>query len=476
MNFQYAASNVFIEIYIETLTLVVSAVLLFLYYRKKINIFEVLLFGIATGGLALFVIGPTISTIYFISTVFFADEAILFIRGKTTIHPKFFLLLLLPLGSSLIIFFLATIKPDLFFYPSGKFAFFIRPLYFYFKYYLPLFAIGSKIIRNKNTLNFKAFFDAVKKVCQYSLVVAILQIIAIMVFHNTFIAQISGSKMDYMGLGGESDVTGFRVQAFFIEPKFFASFLAIAIPVFVKDKQYKTALLCLIIAILTQSQTFYINVVCAFIIFILLNRFKNVRAKILITLASIVLIFAAIAGLQGVIIDNYLEHQDNVFYKLIGDRAVARYNPADDRNKTDNMVLGLPLQSDLEFPIFMFFTDHVWLLPIGYGPGNSTFIDASYFIGQSNYERHLAGTGATSISMRWFFIIVEFGLVFFVVFFIMFTSSNKFTQIFEDNYFAYIWLCMFFSEIDIVFIMVILLYYYAKYKNQNANNLAPCKT
>ncbi len=452
------------------MALVVSIIILLFYYRKKINIFEALLFGMATNGLALFSIGPTISTIYFITTAFFFDEALLYIRGRTKIKKPFLIILLLPLFSSIAVFFMAAIKPDLFFYPTGKFNFYLRPLYFYFKFYLPLFAIGSKIVKNKDSLNFAAFFDAVKKVCRWSIVIALLQIIAITIFHSTVIAQIMGSKIDYLGLGESADVTGFRVQAFFIEPKFFASFLAVGIPLFIKDKEYKTSLLCFILAILTQSKTFYINVICALLTLVLLRKLKNVRLKILGTLASIVVIFVGIASIQNIIIDSYLEHQDNVIYKLIADRAIARYNPSDNQNKANNMVLGMPLQADLELPIFTFFTDHVWLLPTGYGPGNSTFIDANYFFGQPNYERHLAGQGATAISMRWFFMVVEFGVIFFLVFFVMFTAKRKLLSNFESNYFAYIWICMFFSEIDIIFLILILLYYYTK-KDSIKNNV-----
>ena len=48
MNFGYGATNLFVEMYVEGMCLIISGLLLYLYYAKKINIFEVIFFALAT--------------------------------------------------------------------------------------------------------------------------------------------------------------------------------------------------------------------------------------------------------------------------------------------------------------------------------------------------------------------------------------------------------------------------------------------
>lgn len=452
----YQSSNLLVEIFRESMPIVIAVALILLYRKRKINIIEVFIYSIATEAYSMISVGPTFASSLFVSTFFLIDEILHFFRNKRfNISKNYLILLLIPLLMSVIVILIAIFYKDVFYYPNNnKLPFYIKPLYFYLKTYLPYFVIGAKVLQDKETFTFKVFFEVVKKVAKFSFVVAFVQILVEFVFNNDALGELVGMQFRYLDMH-KDDFFSLRVQALFGEPKLYSAFLSLAIPIFYKDKDYKWVILSVIMGALTQSQTFWVNLLCLIIIFGILKNINFIRTKILLTLSVIVGIFIVISTTKEYLFSHYLNNQDNPIYEIVAKRAISRYGQGEIIK--ENEILGLPLQEDLEMPVFNFFSDNLWLLPFGYGPGNSTFINPKYFFGQNNYENRVAGIGANNLSMRWFFIISEFGLIAFVFYFLIMTRTNKNITTFENNYFAFVWTCLFFSQIDSFFIIVALL-------------------
>ena len=460
----FQSSNLLVEIFRESMPIVIAVSLIILYRKRKINIIEVFIYGIATEAYSMIVIGPTFSASLFVSTFFLIDEILQFFRNRGfNINKSYLILLLIPLLVSMIVMLITIFYKDVFYYPNNnKLVFYTKPIYFYLKTYLPYFAIGAKVLSDKENCSFKVFFDTLKRTAKFSFIIAFIQIFVEFVFNNDAIGELVGMQFRYLDMH-KNDFFSLRVQALFGEPKLYSAFLSLVIPVFYRDKDYKFVILSVIIGALTQSQTFWVNILCLIIIFGIFKNINFIRVKILLTLAVIVGIFLTISATKDYLFNNYLENQDNPIYEIVAKRAISRYGQGEIIK--ENEILGLPLQEDLEMPVVNFFSDNLWLLPFGYGPGNSTFINPKYFFGQNNYENHAAGIGANNLSMRWFYVVVEFGLIGFLFYFLILTRTNKNVSTFENNYFAFVWTCLFFSQIDPIFILVALLAAYGQKHN-----------
>jgi hypothetical protein len=343
--------------------------------------------------------------------------------------------------------------PDIFFYPSGKLIFYVKPIIFYLKTYLPIVCIGSRLIKEKLYLN--DFYLAIEKVSKFSLIISLLQIIAIMGINSKELGEVLGLKRPYLEQYANS-FWKLRNQAFFFEPKFYASFIAISLPIFYKNKKFFLLTASIVVGFLTMSQTFITNLIGMWLIFIVFKNVKNIRRKIIMALSVFIVFFYMILLLKDQMVNLYINNSENPVFQIFAERAFERY----DLNETgkESIVLGLPLQEDLELPIFKFLSDHPIFILTGYGPGNSTFIKPQYFYGQPNYYSHLAGIGGTNINMRWFYIIAEFGFFGFLFFFIFLLPKNQLVSLFNKNFYSYIWVCFFFSQIDIIFLITAILY------------------
>ncbi len=460
----FQSSNLLVEIFKESMPIVIAIALIILYRKRKINIIEVFIYSIATEAYSIIVIGPTFNSTLFVSTFFLIVKILHFFNNRRLdISKDYLVLLFIPLLMSLMVILITIFYRDIFYYPNNnKLPFYIKPIYFYVKTYLPYFVIGAKILEDEGVCSLKVFFEAVKKVAKFSFILALIQILTEFIFNNDAIGELVGMQFRYLDMH-KDDFFSLRVQALFGEPKLYSAFLSLVIPIFYKDKEYKFVVLSLIMGALTQSQTFWVNLLCLIIIFGIFKNIDFIRAKIWLTLSVIVAIFLTVSTTKEYLFEHYLENQDNPIYEIVAKRAISRYGQGEIIK--ENEILGLPLQEDLEMPVFNFFSDNLWLLPFGYGPGNSTFINPKYFFGQNNYENRVAGIGANNLSMRWFYIVSEFGLIGFIFFFYILTIVNQQITNFEKNYFAFVWTCLFFSQIDIFFIIVAILSAYGRKRN-----------
>jgi hypothetical protein len=460
------SSSPYVEFFRETMPLVFAVILLYLHYSKKITAMETILYAFATEAYTMLTVGPTFTAPFFVSVFFMLEQAHQLMTGKMKIQRQYLLLLALPALSNLVIFMIIQFYKDPFYYPQGKmFAFYMRPVYFYVKTYLPLFALASKIVQEKEELSFMLFSETMKKIARISVIIASIQISSQYIFKSVIIGEILGLQSRYMTTQAGSFFT-LRIQALFAEPKVFSAFLSLCVPLFVKDRQYKMAAIAIFFGILTTSQTFWINLLAGIIIFWAVGNIYSARIKILGTLGIIIGLFLLVNSSSDYFIKLYAKNQHNAFYQLVFKRSVYRYD--NEIWQKDNVVMGMPLQRDMELPVVDFLKDQPYLLLSGYGAGNSTFIPARYFFGQMNYERRLNGVGGHNLNMRWFYIFVEFGFFSLLCFFFILTQTRPGIAKFQSSYLAFIWVCFFFSQIDLFLIITALLCVYDT-KSENAD-------
>ncbi|MBW8683728.1 hypothetical protein [Chitinophaga rhizophila] len=449
------SSNPYVEVFKETMPLVIAGMLLHLHYKGRITALETLLYAFATEAYTMLRIGPTFTATFFVSVAFTVEQLHYLIKGQIYIHRKYLLLLVLPALSSFIIFLIVQLYKDPFYYPPGKQNdFYLRPIYFYIKTYLPLFAIGAKILQDNEQLSFDYYAAVLKRIAKFSFVVATLQIFCQFVLHNNTLGEILGLQQRYM-LESSTSIFSMRVQALFGEPKVFSAFLSVSIPLFVRNKEYRLAGISILMGLLTVSQTFWINMLSAILTFFVVNRISSTRLKIACTLGIIVSLFLIVNESKDYFIKLYAKNQNSAMYQLVFKRSVYRYD--NEIWQKNNVVMGMPLQRDMELPVVDFFKDQPYLLLSGYGAGNSTFIPAQYFFGQMNYESRLNGIGGHNLNMRWFYILAEFGFFSLIIFFFILTHTRKNISPFQSSYFAFIWVCFFFSQIDLFLIITALI-------------------
>ncbi|SFD02889.1 hypothetical protein SAMN05518672_101116 [Chitinophaga sp. CF118] len=452
------SSSPYIEFFKETMPLLFATVFLFLHYKKRITALETIMYAFATEAYTMLMIGPTFTATFFVSIFFMVDQGHQLMTGRIHIQRKYLLLLLLPALSSIVIFMIIQFYKDPFSYPQGKMsAFYMRPLYFYVKTYLPLFAIASKIVQEKELLSFELFSRTIKKIARISFLIAFIQIGSQYIFKSRMLGEILGLQSRYM-MGQDSSFFTLRVQAFFAEPKVFSAFISLCIPLFVKDREYKMTSIAIFIGILTASQTFWINLLAFLVTFWVVGGIPTVRTKIAGTLGIIIGLFLIVNASKVYFIRFYANNQHNAVYQLVFKRSVYRYD--NEVWQKDNVILGMPLQRDMELPVVDFLRDQPYLLLSGYGAGNSTFIPAQYFFGQMNYKNRVNGVGGHNLNMRWFYILVEFGLFSLVCFFLILTQTKPDISKFQSSYLAFIWICFFFSQIDLFLITTALLSVY----------------
>ena len=457
------SDNVYVEVFRESMPLLIAGTLLYLYYNRRIAAIDCLLYAFASEAYSMIAVGPTFTATFFIGMVFLVDQLHQLARGEMYIRREYLLLLILPLLSSIAVFMIIQFYKDPFYYPGGKYyVFYTRPLYFYLKTYLPLFAIGSKILQEKAFYSFEDFLVTIKKITKISCVIAGIQIFAEYTFNNLDLDEILGLQRRYLQ-EQSNDVFNLRVQALFSEPKIFSAFLSLAIPAFLRDRDYKMTAIALLACILTVSQTCWINLLAGGLVFLVFKGITSVRGKVLLSMAAIVGLFLGVASSKEYFIKQYAENQQNAAYQLFFKRSSYRYNT--ELWGKNNIILGMPLQRDLELPVVDFLKDEPYLLISGYGGGNSTFIPPQYFFGQLNYENRLAGLGGNNLNMRWFFILAEFGGIALLFYFLILMKTNKHITAFQNSYLAFVAVCFFFSQIDLMLIIVTMLNAYG-YKEQ----------
>jgi hypothetical protein len=458
------SSNLFVECFRESMPLVVAVILLYLYYNKRISIVDTLLYAFATEAYTMLVVGPTFTATFFVGIFIFIEQVHQLFTDRQYIRKEYLFLLILPLLSSIAVFLITQFYKDPFNYPGGRlYAFYTKPIYFYIKTYLPFFAIGAKIVQDRNQLSFEKFANSIKKIAVISCIIAAIQIAVQLIFRSIELSELLGLQSRYM-LMEINGPLGVRVQALFSEPKIFSAFLSLAIPFFLRDRNYKAAAVMFVVGILTSSQTFWVNIMAGGLLFFCLPKALSVRWKIISTMGMIIGIFLAVAASKEYFMKQYLANRNQPVYRLLLERSTYRYN--NEIWNKNNVILGIPLQRDMELPVVDFLRDEPYLFISGYGAGNSTFIPPRYFFGQMSYQNRVEGIGGQNLNMRWFFILAEFGAVSLFFFFLILTKVAQNTPLFQRSYLAFLAVCFFFSQIDLFLVIVAIL---SAYPNESLN-------
>lgn len=457
--------SIVIQIVNTIFTITISVALLTLYKKKKLNIVQVILISYATQGYSLSYVGPTITSFFLISFYFLFEVLISIICKPIIIKKKYLLLMVLPAFSSVWAIGVYLFSENSFYYiPTSSFFFFTKPIFFYIKNFLPFFTLAYKFYQDRDIVSVEDIYTTIKIISIYSCFWALLQLGICMITNSPFLLELIGNKPVYMS-PLPNGLPFARVSALFMEPKYLAAFLGLSLPLFLFSKDFKNSILVFGVGVLTMSQTFTIECLIALIVFVILKNINRVRSIIIITISGLVLFFVTLSGLKDIIIQLALEYKDNIVFTLLTKRIVGRYDGSL-LGLPKAEILGLPFQRDLELPVVLFLIDHPAVVFTGYGPGNSNFLPPEYFEDLPwIYEKQLSGTRANHMNMRWVFFVSEFGLIIFIFFFWILTSirTTKFTILF----YSYLWLCLFFNEVEIFIIMFYILIIYGKNINKD---------
>lgn len=441
----------------------ITLIIIVLFILKKIDAVSALIYAWSTQTYTLLLIGPTFNSFLFVQ--FFLIFFYISKKSQIFIDKRYLLLLILPLLSSLFMYFYNTFINDFFYYNErSKALFYIRPLYFYIKTFGPLFLTGYIILKDRES-NFENYEKTVLNIAKWSCIIAISQLLINQTFKDLDINELIGLKRRYIKVN-DTGLLALRVQAFMPEPKDLACFMCLAIPIILNHKKYILFTFSIIVSLLTQSQTFIVLSFICIIIFSLPNRLQSVRKYILITTSIIIGLFQIVSLSKNYVIEHYQDFKDYEIVELIAKRAISRYTDYNNVLDEDEIeFIGMPIQKDQEMPIVKFFNDYPFLWFTGIGPGNTMFIDPLYFEGTTFHRDKINGEVAPTITMRWFNYIVHFGFIIASFFFLRLTDIKSIVS-FRNKYYAFLWSCLFFAIIDI---WVIIFYCLLIKENNNIN-------
>ncbi|HZY39328.1 MAG TPA: hypothetical protein VFE53_21880 [Mucilaginibacter sp.] len=285
------------------------------------------------------------------------------------------------------------------------------------------------------------------------------------------ILRLFGLRPDFLSFvasGYEAETP--RVSAFFVEPKFLASFLVVSFPLFLREKKIVPIIIVLVVGALTASQTFIVGVLITVILFFIIKRIQNIRLNIILGMFIIIAAFYSISLLKVVVFNFYLAHSDNYIVNLVVSRAIDRYDVNSDAPVSADL-LGIPLQKDSDLPVALFFASRPLLYLSGYGLKNGGFVPPKYYIyNEEGFKK--VGSLTYNIDLRWFYFITEFGLITFLLWLFYFTArfDPSVISAFQRKYYAFLIVFLFFNGVELIIILLYSIYmgscYYNKVKNQ----------
>jgi hypothetical protein len=440
--------------------------LLYKYLKENQSIVQSLFTAFALKYFSIPFIGPTIDVLYLFSLGVSLFEIVSFLSGRAKVSKNMLLLFLLPF-----IFFVQFLL--VYYSQNNHYLRNVNPIFWYIKTsasyiksFLPYFFVGMAIKRQANNIELEDTFKHILKVATVSSVVALLQIFVFVVFYqHAVLLELLGLNGGYnyqYGIGGINLV---RVQAFFYEPKSLAAFLGLAMPVAFFYKKNKIALLFLVVGFLTVSQTFFILLLAAFFLFIVLKKVRSIRASILWSIGLIIAFFFSISTLKSYLLENYASQEETIAYKIFLDRALQRYSLDDVEENRE--LLGIPLQADIELPAVNFLRDNTVFTLTGFGSGNYNTLPSKYFISEWNIDALEKGIFKGHFDMGWIYLIAELGILFFIILFFILTRINECG--FNGRFYSYLWLVFFFHRIDFLLVAFFCLLFYKRNSSEDIN-------
>ena len=438
----------------SVITVVLSIVFFILYKKKRIHELEYLLVSFIVQAFNIEPLGMTITPFFFATQVILFEEVIFWLKKRPLFDSQNVMIFLLPfLSSAIVIVIYFTIGNNLEVKKGDIPIFLVRPFYFYLKYWLPWFAIISRIKRKSQEIHFESFLSTIKNLTIFSLYASFIVLILHIITNNPIIDEFLGIKSRYVyQLSG---VSFLRLQAFFDEPKNYAAFLGTALPIFYHGKNKLLLIIAIIAGLLTVSETFMMFGIVFILIYFVLRKVKYLRKQILLAIGIILLFFLSVSSILNFLVKEYTGNEDDIINKVIISRILMRYNLDDFTPRAD--FLGLPVQGDLEMPVIIFFEEHPMNILTGYGPTNNPFIPAEYYFkagGDYLYELRLESglTGTGHMNLRWIYYSAEFGIVIFSIIFLKMTSVKNLNRR-DSKYYSFLWCGLFFNEIELILVL-----------------------
>lgn len=440
------------EFIISIICIFLTLVLILFYDRRKITTIQVIIIAWCLQAYSIF--GPTLTPLFFVSIYISLKEFFWLINNKAKINTSIFLFFLLPTLSG-IIFMISYIFLDYIFEVPNSYLTVTNFVYFYLKFYIPFFLVGSRVFRESETSS--DIVNFISKIALFSACVGIVQLFVVLFINNQELHKIIGLKEYYYSLKG---IRLIRINAFLAEPKEFAGLLGISLPIFLSKRNWKKLIICIITGFLSLSNTFLACLIIYFL-FLIFNRiFKKIWQKTAITIFMLILFFNIISMAKKWIIDEYSNVKEIYIVNLVFDRAINRYR---DHQFAGKEFIGIPFQADLEAPFISYFKEYPWLFFVGHGPGNSNLVPNEYFWGTWAYGSRKNGKRRWHINMGWFYLIFQTGLLTTIIYFIL-LSNIKSKNNFINNYYSFLLSVFFVCRVD-YFIMI----FFSKMKSEKIN-------
>lgn len=457
-----------IDAYRSIMCLFIVAILCYWYIKKREKIVELIFLAFALKYFSVRLIGPTIDVLYLLC-LFITGYEIVKYGVSIKIKPKIAIAFILP--------FAIFLCSDYLFVVTGlnnglnPIAWILKTCLNYIKIFLIFYFVGVAVAKQASKIKIDDVFNTILKITFISCCISAFQLFLFIILYNQeTILQLFGIAGGHSFEYPVGSINFVRLQAFFYEPKSFAAFLALAIPIALHKKKIVQAICFFVAGCFTLSQTFFVILITAVFIFILFKWIKSVRLNIIATIGSIILIFLSIASARELIIEKYADAQDNFIYKIFVERAVSRYNFNEDLEEK-NELWGIPLQKDIELPAVNFLSENPVFLLTGFGTGNYNTIPREYFTSKWNLDALEEGTFKGHFDMGWIFLIAENGLIYFIFLFLILTPTVP--SGFNAKFYSFLWLVFFFHRIDILLIVFFVLISYKRKVHENiySNNI-----
>lgn len=453
-------SGMIADVFVTIECIFFTILLFWLYHKQQINAIELILYAFACSTFFIPFISDTITPLFFVTIYFSISEGIALVKSKTKFRISLLIILLLPILSSVTIALLLLFNVNVFDDTNPTIGrVFFDAVFFYGKYFLPLVFLGARVYRETKIHDAGYFFSTIRRVALLSCYIALFQLVLSTLTKDDFILRICGLRsafVSYTAAGQEAATA--RLSAFFVEPKFLASFLVVSFPLFLKEKKKSSIILVLLVGLLTASQTFIVGILITVILFFLFKRVIKIRLNIAVGLLTVMMAFYSISLLKGVLANFYLAHSDNYVVSLLLSRAIDRYD-VDNTDAVSADFLGVPLQKDSDLPVALFFATKPLLFLSGYGIKNGGFVSPQYYIyNEDGFKK--VGSLSYNLDLRWFYFVCEFGVIIFSVWLWYFTRKFDSTVIsaFENKYYAFLIVFLFFNGVELIVIMAYALY------------------
>lgn len=438
--------------------LIITFCVIYNYRKGRLSVIQSIIIGVATETFAIWSIGPTITTRFFIVYYFFLSEFFFLLRNYKQIRLKF--IFLIPLISGLIVILFNSSGLEL--YESDTSGFLLSPVYYYIKHFFPFVFVANKIRRESTYEDIDKTFAFILKVATYSCYLALFQLAFHIVFHSEFVEETFLGVRSYNTYKYQIGNLNFlRMNALFYEPKGFSAILAIAIPICIfKYRKYQQAIFYFIVAVLTVSQTFFAILFCLIFSFILFKEIKTVLGKFVFSLLGLVGIFLCISAFKSYLFASYVEGGDDVMTKMVMERAAQRFDLGS--VNSDNELLGIPLQPAMELPVVKFMKDHPGYILTGHGPSNNMYIPVDYYAETEDYDARLRREIRGGIDMGWFNLTFEFGIMGCLIF-MLFLTNIRAANKFKSSFYTFLLLAFFFQAYSIEWLIIVfyvLIYYH----------------